>query len=378
MQETYAIYLTALGTRFDSNSAALNVRNILQTKLRKKGFFGNIRIRGTELYVTGIPEQEIISVIDTIQKSSANIHHSPFKYTLEKLELSEEELQEKHINGLENLTVAQEREIKSLETKIKDSEQQRVVWTKQQQQYENQIIGLEGKLKLAETKSGAVIRDVQEVKIQYFKLPDKVLEDIMYIFSRTILIQDEILTTLEDKSMEEAIELSKLNPYEFLTKRLNYDIKEDYDLILWLTQQHHYECKNENNCEHIKLIDAYKKEYDALGLFADFSKIDALGLFADFSKINATNPVQDIPYLIYKEDNNGVVCAPMGTSKGWLTKQIRDHVTDTLLDKYGKEKVKSHKEKNTRKFIVEDANPNEIKNYLAESQVGREFYKLGF
>lgn len=366
MQETYVINITSLGTRFDPNSAALNVRNILRTKLRRKGLkSGVFSISGTELYVTGIPEQDIVPVINAIQESSAKVHGQPFKYSLEKVELSEEELQEKQISGLENLTTAQESKINSLEAKINDLKQRRDVSNNKQQQYRSQIIDLEGKLKLAETKSGAVIREVQEVKVQYFRLPDNVLEDIMYVCSRYVITFDEICTkVLEGKTIEEAIALSKLNPFEFLAKRLNFDIEDSYDLNLWLTRQQHYECKNEDDCEHTKLISNYQTEYGALRIIVKLSESDEAHC--------------DIPYLIVKEGNNGIVYAPIGTSKGWLTKQIRDHITDTLVSKYGAEKVKSHKEKNTRRIIVENAELSDIKHYLDESQSSMDFYKLGF
>ncbi|MBI2040591.1 MAG: hypothetical protein HYT16_00645 [DPANN group archaeon] len=369
--DCFEVQLNALGTRFEPLQQARNIKNLVKDRLHKRGLLSAfVSLDGTVLYVAGAPLDIVENIFSELAKVSAAVHQQPFGYNVIKSDVPPEQAMMRYIQSLEAEQARLERQRLGSETQL---EKTRETFDERLKRLQTENTNLEGRLRMlqqAQPIVAQVVNGGEKVFVPFFQVPHDALAEITGAQSSYIRIQDfNFEHALQGIVPAEALELMKLNRVEFLSARLETKITKREDLSHWLDRQDHAQCNPD--CVHAERLDNLEIQYASLRNLYSFLQV-------------APPMRPPLVYLLADETGTKGECTvylPIGKSDGWLTKQMRDHVTETLMELYGKGRVHSNKDLKVgavRRISTRGASSDVIKEALLASQAGRGFSRFGY
>jgi arsenate reductase-like glutaredoxin family protein len=380
--EIYEVEIRPTGTRHDWVSQIRNAANLLRDKARSRNPAIKIvpRAKEDKIIIYGMARPDLENLLAAIQNTSETTHSSPFEYSIESRPPTEEELlkfYEVYIAEQDSIIRKQDSQIANLQNGKEQSD-------KKSAKLAAEIAGLEGMLKTArrelDERASTPIVKIEKVVEKGYKLPEQDIVDIIKAAFQFPALKEGAYDLAFDgvNSISEAMELAKHDKYAFFSKRLEHKVKNDIEVVLWLDKQDHSSCDTSRSsrwkwkqdiinakppCIHVKKILDLENQYEALCTVVSECEIN-------------TRIRPDILYIISEENGKCLVYLPTGKGDGWFTKQIRDHVLQTLEPHY--QNIVSDKSTGVRKLTVPSGKAEEIKELLEKSQNKYEFTKMNY
>ena len=365
--EAYQVQLNIkLGRGGEPEDFVQIIAGVLKSRLRKSGAFPKAIVtsykKDSLLVVVGVPREDLEKNLAE-QSQKGIIHGYMFGYRISATEVTREQAEGNEIANLEALLEKRDAELELADRRLGEAAAQN-----------NELAGRHRLLeqRLREMQAAATgTKAAEPVLVPFFQVPHEALAGITNAQSAYTRAQDcNFECALNGMAVEKVLELMKLEPNEFLSARLSVIINTREDIIKLLEQQDHSLCKTA--CSHLEEVERLQSQYGAL---------QSLKYFMSAEQEHAA---PKLVYLLTDETTRTNMCTiylPIGKSDGWLTKQMRDHVIETLIELYGKGAVQSSKDLkvgSVRKISTVGATSEAIKAALESTQKKYHFSRFGY